>query len=182
MPAFYVRRPVLIRWDEDEVHCADDCPNMERGADGARPKCRLWGVDLIEHEGGMILPPACRDARIADTSMDVLNRKVGDLMREIAELKAAHGDAIYCAHPHPPDCGRLAMVCTKDGPCDYQVRDGVRCQGFEGPCLRMDAKRRRQKTRYADDRRNWATYCPECQKAADEHWQERWDEYNAGRL
>jgi len=40
-----------------------------------------------------------------------------------------------------------------------------------------DVKRRRQRTAYADDDRNWATLCDECQEEADKMWQERWDEY-----
>ena len=51
------------------------------------------------------------------------------------------------------------------------------CHGFDGPCYRMDATRNRQNTQYADEERNYAILCPECQKAANEHWADRWDDY-----
>jgi hypothetical protein len=102
-------------------------------------------------------------------------------MRENAELKAAMGHGVHCNLPDPSVCGRAQIICTKDGPCVNRIEDGVRCDGFDGPCMRMDAKRRRQNTQYTDEGRNWATFCPECQAAADDYWKERWDEYRSGQ-
>ena len=51
------------------------------------------------------------------------------------------------------------------------------CEGFGGPCDRKDATRNRQNTQYSDEERNWAVLCPECQKASNEHWADRWADY-----
>lgn len=42
--------------------------------------------------------------------------------------------------------------------------------------------RRRQHTAYNEDELNFRTYCEECQKVANEYWDERWQEYWSGRL
>lgn len=44
-------------------------------------------------------------------------------------------------------------------------------------CGNDGGTRQRQLTAYADDERNWATLCPECQEEANEYWKERWDDY-----
>lgn len=45
-----------------------------------------------------------------------------------------------------------------------------------------DVERRHQNTMYVNEESNYATLCTECQEDADEYWEERWAEYNAGRL
>lgn len=52
------------------------------------------------------------------------------------------------------------------------------CQGCDktGP----EVMRRRQNTQYADESCNFAVLCHDCQKDADEYWNERWAEYYAG--
>ena len=49
-------------------------------------------------------------------------------------------------------------------------------------CKKEGATRNRQYTDYVDDELNFAVLCDECQKEADEYWQERWDEYYSGVL
>jgi hypothetical protein len=63
MPLFHVARAAVVKWADDEVHCAENCPHMERGEPGSRPRCVLWDVALIMHDKGAILPPACRSSR-----------------------------------------------------------------------------------------------------------------------
>ena len=53
----------------------------------------------------------------------------------------------------------------------------LRCHGWEGPCLSRAGKLTRQHTSYVHEPSNWDTLCPECQKAADAYWAERWAEY-----
>ena len=57
----------------------------------------------------------------------------------------------------------------------------MKCEGWGGPCDRIDATLNRQNTSYVEDERNYAILCPECQEAADAEWQERWDEYYSGQ-
>ena len=49
-------------------------------------------------------------------------------------------------------------------------------------CKKDGAEKRRQNTAYYNDEENFAILCPDCQKDADEYWQERWDEYYSGCL
>ena len=56
----------------------------------------------------------------------------------------------------------------------------VRCHGWEGPCESMDAKRRRQNTRYEDDAQNWVTLCDDCMEANDAYWDDMWADYYSG--
>jgi hypothetical protein len=58
----------------------------------------------------------------------------------------------------------------------------LRCEGWEGPCDRTDAMRQRQNTAYVEDDRNWVTLCPDCMRANDNCWSERWSEYYSGCL
>jgi hypothetical protein len=44
-------------------------------------------------------------------------------------------------------------------------------------CGEEGAKYRRQGSAYAEDEKNFATLCDECQKESHEYWQEMWDEY-----
>ena len=57
---------------------------------------------------------------------------------------------------------------------------GVRCHGWDGPCDSMDAKRRRQNTRYEDDAQNWVTLCDDCMKTNDAYWADMWANYYSG--
>lgn len=43
-------------------------------------------------------------------------------------------------------------------------------------------KRRRMNTRYEDDKLNYCKVCACCYEQIDVYWEERWDEYNSGRL
>ena len=54
-----------------------------------------------------------------------------------------------------------------------------RCKGFDGPCDNRNATRNSQNTQYADTKQNWRILCPDCQKAANEDWDEVWAEYYA---
>lgn len=54
---------------------------------------------------------------------------------------------------------------------------GMRCEGWEGPCESMNAKRRRQNTRYVDDEQNWVTLCDECMKVNHAYWDDMWADY-----
>jgi len=47
---------------------------------------------------------------------------------------------------------------------------------------KASVRRRRQRTQYVNDEENFAVFCDECQKEADEYWDERWAEYYAGCL
>ena len=172
MERHYVARAAEVLLEDDGAHCSKECPYI------SPDKCRLWHVDLIRDDSGAIVHPMCRAAFVTmKDAFKIFNQRTEELLREVMELKAAAGHAIYCGHENPDQCGRSAIICTKGGGCDLQIEKGERCQGFEGPCMRMDAKRRRQSTQYVDnEERNWATYCPACQKGADEYWQERWDE------
>jgi hypothetical protein len=77
----------------------------------------------------------------------------------------------------------------------------MQCQGYDGPCDRTDAVRTRQNTSYAyekekiklkyiitgqveypDNEMNYATLCPECQKAANEYWRQMWADYRSMTL
>jgi hypothetical protein len=44
-------------------------------------------------------------------------------------------------------------------------------------CGSKKAFRRRQKTKYNDDKKNFAVLCDDCQKQNDEYWKEQWKEY-----
>ena len=44
-------------------------------------------------------------------------------------------------------------------------------------CGSKNAEKRRQRTAYADDEKNWRTLCPKCQEENDEYWNEMWDDY-----
>ena len=57
--------------------------------------------------------------------------------------------------------------------------------GFWCPgCKRFTStiERRRQNTLYPDDESNHVTCCSECFDEVQAYWEERWDEYNSGRL
>jgi len=185
MEKHFLSRPAYVLYEDDGAHCSVLCPFMRQN-DGSRSKCLLWDIDLIDADQGPVVHPLCRESRIEDSLvsvMDAHSKRMEAVLRENAELKASIGHGIYCSAENPEECGRSQIICTKGGHCEKQIKEnGLRCQGFEGPCMRMDAKRRRQKTQYTDEERNWATYCPACQKGADEHWQERWDDYYGGRL
>lgn len=49
-------------------------------------------------------------------------------------------------------------------------------------CGGTAAYKRRQNTAYLDEESNYCVLCEGCQVEADAYWQERWDEYYAGRL
>ena len=176
METFPIPHLTMVCYEDDGAHCSPKCPHI------AGKRCSLWHQDLIRDGFGYIPLPVCRESRISNAVAIQMENLIHRLNRENGELKATLGRGVYCGHKNPEECGRSALVCTKDGPCELQITDGVRCQGFHDPCMRMDAKRARQKTKYTDDERNWATYCPECQAAADEFWKEQWDEYWHGRL
>lgn len=40
-----------------------------------------------------------------------------------------------------------------------------------------NATRNRQLTEYTDEEDNFCTLCPDCQKRADEYWNDMWDMY-----
>lgn len=44
-------------------------------------------------------------------------------------------------------------------------------------CGAKNANHNRQRTAYVNDDMNWADLCPECQKEADEYWDEMWSDY-----
>ena len=44
-------------------------------------------------------------------------------------------------------------------------------------CGKSNAIRYRMRTAYADDEKNYAILCPECQEESDEYWTERWNDY-----
>lgn len=55
----------------------------------------------------------------------------------------------------------------------------------ECPCcnrLSPDVKSRRRNTIYADDSMNFLESCQECWDNDNEHWEEMWSDYYAGRL
>lgn len=54
---------------------------------------------------------------------------------------------------------------------------GVPCEGWEGPCESMNAKRRPQNTRYCDEERNWVTLCDDCMKLNRAYWADMWADY-----
>jgi hypothetical protein len=54
---------------------------------------------------------------------------------------------------------------------------GLKCEGWEGPCDSMNAKRRRQNTQYCDDEMNWVVLCDECMKWNDQYWKDMWSDY-----
>ena len=43
-------------------------------------------------------------------------------------------------------------------------------------------KRRRMNTRYEHEESNYCNVCEACFEEIEDYWQERWDEYNSGRL
>ena len=43
-------------------------------------------------------------------------------------------------------------------------------------CDSKKAFKRRQKTKYVDDKKNFRIPCDDCQKYMDELWEERWKE------
>ena len=53
----------------------------------------------------------------------------------------------------------------------------TRCQGFEGPCYKMNATRYHMNTMYQDKEANYAVHCPECRMASEDLWGERWKEH-----
>ena len=55
-----------------------------------------------------------------------------------------------------------------------------KCQGCKKTYPNVE--KRRQLTAYVNDKLNFAVLCDECQKEANEYWQERWDEYYSGCL
>lgn len=54
------------------------------------------------------------------------------------------------------------------------------CQGCNR--FRLDIERRRQNTMYEEDASNYVTCCMECFEEVQAYWDERWEEYNSGRL
>ena len=56
----------------------------------------------------------------------------------------------------------------------------LKCEGYWGPC-ENDGILTRQNTAYSDDKLNFRTYCPICQKEADEYWADRWAEVYGSR-
>lgn len=55
---------------------------------------------------------------------------------------------------------------------------------FCGGCCRFqpDIAVRRMSTLYSDAEMNYIFCCGECFDEVEEYWEERWDEYNRGRL
>ncbi len=43
-------------------------------------------------------------------------------------------------------------------------------------------KRRRMNTQYNDEKSNYCTVCKSCFNEIEEYWNDRWQEYYAGRL
>lgn len=43
-------------------------------------------------------------------------------------------------------------------------------------------KRRQMNTQYEDEESNYIKVCKDCFEDVESYWQERWDEYNSGRL
>lgn len=43
-------------------------------------------------------------------------------------------------------------------------------------------KKRRMNTQYENEESNYCEVCKECYEEIEEYWEERWAEYNAGRL
>ena len=74
-------------------------------------------------------------------------------------------------------CLKITMV-KQDDILTYDIVTGVQCER----CDSRNATKHRQNTSYVDDEFNFVTLCPICKEDNDEYWQERWDEYNSGRL
>ena len=55
------------------------------------------------------------------------------------------------------------------------------CEGYEGPCLKL-GKRRRRNTAYEKDEMNFTFQCQRCFDSEAEYWKERWDEYYGSRF
>ena len=63
--------------------------------------------------------------------------------------------------------------------------DAVVGSSMKCPCCEKEAdeiERRRMNTAYVDDDSNWMISCLPCFDEMEEYWQERWDDYNRGRL
>lgn len=56
----------------------------------------------------------------------------------------------------------------------------VQCEGFDGPCDSLKAKRRHKGTAYIDDELNYVTICDSCYEKEREYWDDMWREYYAG--
>lgn len=50
------------------------------------------------------------------------------------------------------------------------------CHGVDGPCYHI-GKKRRQRTEYVNDERNYVFLCDHCAEANNKYWEERWAEY-----
>lgn len=77
----------------------------------------------------------------------------------------------------------LPLVCWSIyKPMNTTKEQRSRCDGWDGPCERMDATRQRQNTKYVEDERNWVTLCPQCMKANDAYWADMWADLYGGCL
>jgi hypothetical protein len=53
------------------------------------------------------------------------------------------------------------------------LKNKIKCQW----CGEEGAERRRQRTAYVNDERNFAILCDECQEESHEYWSDMWNEY-----
>ena len=81
---------------------------------------------------------------------------------------------------YPPSYGRREVMLYR---C-YHLCQLLFPRWFCSGCNRfkLTIERRRQNTMYEDDESNYVTCCAECFEEIEAYWQERWDEYNSGRL
>lgn len=98
------------------------------------------------------------------------NGKVIDMLRmnkEIMNDKCNVDKLLYeYRAPHAASIERKILGCPEGN---------LKCQ----MCGEMKASHNRQRTAYHDSD-NMADLCPGCQKEADDHWDEMWDEYYHG--
>ena len=72
-----------------------------------------------------------------------------------------------------------------------EIEEDGRCEGFEGPCdCREDVSWYTSMTCYSwnmeknpeEDPNRDIFFCPRCGQGYIRHWEETWNDYNAGRL
>lgn len=79
-----------------------------------------------------------------------------------------------------PTPARDNEITMQSKPSPYANLD--KCQGFDAPCDRIDAKWHHNGTDYPNERDNWSYLCPECMEASDDFWAEQWRDYYSGKF
>ena len=74
-----------------------------------------------------------------------------------------------------------AILTPEEIKANRLYRGTHKCDGFEGPCKRMDAIYYRQNTNYVEESDNWTWLCSDCQSAYNEYWNEVWDDFYGTR-